>query len=84
MCEEAKLAGVDPHAYLLQATEAAIAVSGTVTCSDVLAAAAPAKCLALYLACFTDGARRGDTIRPDDAAEVRQAAGVLRRTKESA
>ena len=39
LCETAKLAGVDPHAYLLRATEAAIAEPGTVTFPEVLAAA---------------------------------------------
>ena len=31
LCESAKLIGVDPHTYLLTATEAALAVPGTVT-----------------------------------------------------
>jgi transposase len=31
LCESAKLVGVDPHAYLLTATEAALAAPGTVT-----------------------------------------------------
>jgi hypothetical protein len=31
LCESAKLVGVDPHTYLLTATEAALAVPGTVT-----------------------------------------------------
>jgi transposase len=31
LCESAKLVGVDPHAYLLTATEAALAIPGTVT-----------------------------------------------------
>jgi transposase len=31
LCESAKLAGVDPHAYLLAATEAALATPGTAT-----------------------------------------------------
>ena len=31
LCESAKLAGVDPHAYLLAATEAALASPGTAT-----------------------------------------------------
>ena len=38
LCETAKLAEVDPHVYLQRATEAAIAVSGTVTLPDTLAA----------------------------------------------
>ncbi len=31
LCESAKLAGVEPHAYLLTATEAALATPGTAT-----------------------------------------------------
>jgi transposase len=31
LCETAKLVGVDPHAYLLQALHAAIARPGTIT-----------------------------------------------------
>lgn len=37
LCETAKLAGVDPHAYLLRATTAAIAEPGTVTFPESLA-----------------------------------------------
>jgi len=36
VCETAKLAGVDPHAYLLQATTAALHQSGTITLPDAL------------------------------------------------
>jgi hypothetical protein len=42
LCETAKLAGVDPHAYLLRATEAAIAEPGTITIPESLAAASAA------------------------------------------
>ena len=42
LCETAKLVGVDPHAYLLQATEAAIAEPGTVTLPEALAVASVA------------------------------------------
>lgn len=42
LCETAKLAGVDPHVYLQRATEAAIAVPGTVTLPEALAADAAA------------------------------------------
>lgn len=34
LCETAKLSDVDPHAYLLHATEAALARPGTVTLPD--------------------------------------------------
>jgi hypothetical protein len=36
LCETAKLTGVDPHAYLLHAVEAALARPGTVTLPDAL------------------------------------------------
>jgi transposase len=36
LCESAKLAGVDPHAYLLQAVNAALRDPGTVTLPDTL------------------------------------------------
>lgn len=54
------------HAYLLHATEAAIALPGTVTFRDVLAAAAER--LPLRRAYLTHGARRGDTNRTGRAA----------------
>jgi transposase len=41
LCETAKLAGVDPHAYLLQALYAAIARPGTVTYPEGLLNATP-------------------------------------------
>lgn len=42
LCETAKLTGVDPHAYLLHAVEAALARPGTVTLPDALLLAASA------------------------------------------
>ena len=42
LCETAKLVGVDPHAYLLTATEAALATPGAVTLPDALLTAATA------------------------------------------
>ena len=36
LCESAKLVGVDPHMYLLTATQAALATPGTVTLPDAL------------------------------------------------
>jgi transposase len=36
LCESAKLVGVDPHTYLLTATEAALATPGAVTLPDAL------------------------------------------------
>ncbi|HEX5076176.1 MAG TPA: IS66 family transposase [Gemmatimonadaceae bacterium] len=42
LCETAKLVGVDPHAYLLGAVEAAIAQPGAVTLPETLAVDAPA------------------------------------------
>jgi hypothetical protein len=36
MCESAKLVGVDPHTYLLTATETALATPGAVTLPDTL------------------------------------------------
>lgn len=41
LCETAKLAGVDPHAYLLRALYAAIAQPGTVTYPEDLVSATP-------------------------------------------
>ena len=38
LCETARLVGVDPHAYLLRAVDAAIATPGTVTLPDALLA----------------------------------------------
>jgi transposase len=38
LCESAKLVGVDPHTYLLTATEAALATPGTVTLPAAAAA----------------------------------------------
>jgi transposase len=38
LCESAKLVGVDPHMYLLTATEAALATPGTVTLPAAVAA----------------------------------------------
>jgi transposase len=42
LCETAKLAGVDPHTYLLRAVEAAIAQPGTITLPEALVVDAPA------------------------------------------
>ena len=42
LCESAKLVGVDPHAYLLTATEAALATPGAVTLPDALLTAGTA------------------------------------------
>jgi transposase len=42
LCETAKLVGVDPHAYLLRAVEAAIASPGTVTLPGALVVDVPA------------------------------------------
>ena len=42
LCESAKLTGVDPHTYLLTATEAALATPGAVTLPDALLAAVAA------------------------------------------
>ena len=42
LCETAKLNGVDPHAYLARAVEAALARPGTVTFPDALIAIAAA------------------------------------------
>ena len=39
LCETAKLVGIDPHAYLMRAAEAAIATPGTVTFPEALAPA---------------------------------------------
>ena len=36
LCESAKLVGVDPHMYVLTATQAALATPGTVTLPDSL------------------------------------------------
>ncbi|HQZ40170.1 MAG TPA: hypothetical protein PLH72_14125 [Vicinamibacterales bacterium] len=38
LCESAKLAGIDPHTYLLTATEAALVTPGTVTLPAAVAA----------------------------------------------
>jgi transposase len=38
LCESAKRVGVDPHLYLLTATEAALATPGAVTLPDTLLA----------------------------------------------
>jgi transposase len=42
LCETGQLTGVDPHAYLLHAVEAALARPGTVTLSNALLLAASA------------------------------------------
>jgi hypothetical protein len=42
LCETAKLAGVDPHAYLLHALYAAIAKPGAITYPDDLLTPQPA------------------------------------------
>ena len=42
LCESAKLVGIDPHTYLLTATEAALATPGAVTLPDALLAAVTA------------------------------------------
>ena len=39
LCETAKLAGIDPHAYLLRALDTAIAYPGAITYPEVLLAA---------------------------------------------
>jgi hypothetical protein len=40
LCESAKLVGVDPHTYLLTATEAALRTPGAVLLPDALLTAA--------------------------------------------